>query len=345
MHLCRCLGPQQVLEVLPLQLIEGLTGTAEARTWLLPALRKHVSGSQLAYWAQSLLPMAKQMAGLAATASTAGQKSKAAACHALELQLWGCLQSFASWPTDAALVYPTIAPELAAAFHTREDLSGIVASVLVRLCKQARGVAAAAASGVLQASPATKTAIRDLHLVSGSSVPAAQHGEAADGDDDDVTNGKDSADDSDDDDPADLPNQPGSGVRSLGRSGLGSSADEGLDAVASAPQHFTPDVALQQLLALRSFSNKWLGLMCKMFLEVGYMLHDHLLLNMGSAANRSPRKCPQILVVPTLQPVTHTLPGVHPMRLPTAGYCPSACCIGVDVVDVLPLTLVVCSFI
>lgn len=34
------------------------------------------------------------------------QQGLAAACHALEVQLWGCLQSFASWPTDAAEVYP-----------------------------------------------------------------------------------------------------------------------------------------------------------------------------------------------------------------------------------------------
>jgi len=30
----------------------------------------------------------------------------AAACHALEVQLWGCLQAFANWPTDGAEVYP-----------------------------------------------------------------------------------------------------------------------------------------------------------------------------------------------------------------------------------------------
>jgi hypothetical protein len=29
----------------------------------------------------------------------------AAACHALEVQLWSCLQSFANWPTDAAAAY------------------------------------------------------------------------------------------------------------------------------------------------------------------------------------------------------------------------------------------------
>jgi hypothetical protein len=60
----------------------------------------------MAYWQQQLLPLARQMGAAAAAASAAGKKSMAAACHALELQLWGCLQAFASWPTDAATVYP-----------------------------------------------------------------------------------------------------------------------------------------------------------------------------------------------------------------------------------------------
>jgi ribosomal RNA-processing protein 12 len=102
---CRSLGPQAVLEVLPLQINEGLAGTAEARTWLLPALRKHVHGSQLGFWASHLGPLAKQMGAAAAAASQAGRKSTAVACHALELQLWGCLQAFAAWPTDAATAY------------------------------------------------------------------------------------------------------------------------------------------------------------------------------------------------------------------------------------------------
>eukprot|EP00882_Tetradesmus_deserticola_P033884 GHRQ01038741.1.p3 GENE.GHRQ01038741.1~~GHRQ01038741.1.p3 ORF type:complete len:142 (+),score=58.71 GHRQ01038741.1:1176-1601(+) len=101
----RSLGPQAVLSVLPLQIQEGLAGTAEPRTWLLPALRKHVRGTQLGFWASDLAPLAKQMGAAAAAASQAGRKSTAVACHALELQLWGCLQAFASWPTDAAEAY------------------------------------------------------------------------------------------------------------------------------------------------------------------------------------------------------------------------------------------------
>eukprot|EP00775_Hariotina_reticulata_P011429 gene11429-11575_t len=59
-----------------------------------------------------------------------------------------------------------IAPELASVFQAREDLRGIVASVLIRLCKQAKNVAVLAANGGLEASAKTLEGIRQLGLVS-----------------------------------------------------------------------------------------------------------------------------------------------------------------------------------
>jgi hypothetical protein len=44
----------------------------------------------------------------------------AGACHALEVQLWSCLQAFANWPTDAAEVYPG-GNGAASAFSTYAD--------------------------------------------------------------------------------------------------------------------------------------------------------------------------------------------------------------------------------
>lgn len=68
------LGPEVVLRVLPLDLQQGLSGAGEARTWLLPALRRHVSGTQLRYWAGHLMPLAKEMGQAAGTASQRGNK-------------------------------------------------------------------------------------------------------------------------------------------------------------------------------------------------------------------------------------------------------------------------------
>ncbi|KAF8071289.1 uhpC [Scenedesmus sp. PABB004] len=271
----RALGPAAVLEALPLQLQEGLAGGGEARTWLLPALRRHVRGAPLGFWSAQLLPLARQMGAAAGAASGGGRKGLAAACHALELQLWGSLQAFASWPTDAPEVYPGLAPELAAAFHTREDLRGIICAVLVRLCRQARGVAAAALTpGGPRASEDTLAAIRGLGLASSAAaaVPGAgRGGEHADGDDDDDdAPGGAAGGDSDDEDGYAPSAGPGGADAPRGRRGGDAGGDAaGPDTPASAPPGFTPAAALAQLVALRGFSGQWLRLMCKIFIEAG----------------------------------------------------------------------------
>ena len=81
---------------------QGLDGSGEARTWLLPLLRAHVSGAKIAFWASQLLPLARLCGRQAAAAAEAGPKRALAAthCRALELQLWATLPSFCSWPED-----------------------------------------------------------------------------------------------------------------------------------------------------------------------------------------------------------------------------------------------------
>ena len=64
----RSLGPETVLAALPLNLSEGLAGTGEARTWLLPLLRMHVHSGRLSYWGKVLLPLAREMGNRATAA-------------------------------------------------------------------------------------------------------------------------------------------------------------------------------------------------------------------------------------------------------------------------------------
>ena len=77
--------------------MQELEGRDKARTWLLPLLRQHACHCQLAYWCTALLPLARQMGGLAAAGGT---NLRAMQCRALEAQLWACLPAFASYPTD-----------------------------------------------------------------------------------------------------------------------------------------------------------------------------------------------------------------------------------------------------
>ena len=97
----RALGPEAVLAALPLNLAEGLAGTGEARTWLLPLLRMHVRGARLGYWGRVLLPLARELGSRAATAGAVPARAREAqVCSALEAQVWATLPPFCSWAQD-----------------------------------------------------------------------------------------------------------------------------------------------------------------------------------------------------------------------------------------------------
>eukprot|EP00798_Chlamydomonas_sp_ICE-L_P031076 gene31076-6203_t len=106
----RSLGPAAVMAVLPMQLKETVEGVpdAEARTWMLPLLRRHIRGAPLAYWSNELQPMARVLAAKAEQASRAHQTQMAQNCHMLELQIWHCLPAFVSWSPDLGSAYPKV---------------------------------------------------------------------------------------------------------------------------------------------------------------------------------------------------------------------------------------------
>lgn len=52
--------------------LQGINGSGEARTWLLPLVRQHTRGARLDYWGNKMLPMARVCGGLAAAAEKAG---------------------------------------------------------------------------------------------------------------------------------------------------------------------------------------------------------------------------------------------------------------------------------
>ena len=105
----RALGPDVVLSVLPLHLEEGLEGSEEARTWLLPLLRVHVRGARVGYWKSTLLPLARAMGARAAAAGRdAAREREAQVCSTLEVQLWSTFPSFCTWAEDAGEVFPYV---------------------------------------------------------------------------------------------------------------------------------------------------------------------------------------------------------------------------------------------
>lgn len=258
----RWLGPEAVLAALPLQLKEGIEGTAEPRTWLLPMLRRHVRGARLGYWTAVLLPLARALGGRSAAAAAAGDKLLALHTHTLEAQVWAALPAFCSWPADAAAAYPAAAKDWAAAFHSREDLRAPVAAALERLCRQARAAALAAGDDSLLPPGETRAAAAgggQRHAAGGGDGPGS--GDLSD-------DGAEAGSDSDDDYGAPRRGGHGDGGSDDGEDGGGTGGAGGGGAdLGTPPAWFDGARAAAQLAALRPLARNWLPLLLNTFLE------------------------------------------------------------------------------
>ncbi|GBF99810.1 hypothetical protein Rsub_12563 [Raphidocelis subcapitata] len=257
----RWLGPESVLAALPLQLKEGIDGTAEPRTWLLPMLRRHVRGARLGYWTGALLPLARALGSRSAAAAAAGDQLLALHCHTMEAQIWAALPAFCSWPADAAAAYPPAAKDWAAAFHAREDLRGTVAAALERLCRQARAAAIAAGDASLLPPGEGGGA-------AGRKAAAGRRGHGGGGDgagsDDADAGGSDAgadaglSDDGSDGEDCGAPR---------GRARRASDPSAAGVEVGAAPSWFGGPRAAAQLAALRPLAKNWLPLLLTTFLD------------------------------------------------------------------------------
>ncbi|CAG9462050.1 unnamed protein product [Pedinophyceae sp. YPF-701] len=132
-------GPARVLKLLPLDLEAGLDGRGEARTWLIPILKSAVQHSQLSVWGAELLPVARAMGMRASQYARPGPHHSVARtqqCRALEMQLWQCLPSFASWAVDVGPALAATGRDIAAAFTNRPDLRAPICGFVERVSLQ-----------------------------------------------------------------------------------------------------------------------------------------------------------------------------------------------------------------
>ena len=70
----------------------------------------------------------------------AAQKEQVLKLKALELQLWCCLASFASWAPDVPAAFAAFGDSVLAAFQKRDDLQAPICNALARICTQTASV-------------------------------------------------------------------------------------------------------------------------------------------------------------------------------------------------------------
>uniref|UniRef100_A0A6J0V438 RRP12-like protein n=1 Tax=Pogona vitticeps TaxID=103695 RepID=A0A6J0V438_9SAUR len=127
------MGPELVLEAVPL----NIDGTEEIldfpRSWLLPVLRDYIRNAPLAFFASYFLPLTATLKNRATELASEGRDLEAKIYDTLQWQIWTLLPAFCSHPTDVVTSFKGLARTLGTAISDHSDLRLIVCQAVRRL--------------------------------------------------------------------------------------------------------------------------------------------------------------------------------------------------------------------
>ncbi|KFP30446.1 RRP12-like, partial [Colius striatus] len=124
------MGPEVLLEAVPLE-IDGKEETLDfPRSWLLPVLRDYVQGARLGFFTSYFLPLAATLKSRALEFTQAGRSVEAKIYDTLQWQVWTLLPGFCTHPTDVLGAFKGLARTLGMAISERPDLRPTVCQAL-----------------------------------------------------------------------------------------------------------------------------------------------------------------------------------------------------------------------
>ncbi|NXW17063.1 RRP12 protein, partial [Circaetus pectoralis] len=124
------MGPEVLLEAVPLE-IDGKEETLDfPRSWLLPVLRDYVQGARLGFFTSYFLPLAATLKSRALEFTQAGKSMEAKIYDTLQWQVWTLLPGFCTCPTDVLGAFKGLARTLGMAISERPDLRPTVCQAL-----------------------------------------------------------------------------------------------------------------------------------------------------------------------------------------------------------------------
>ncbi|NWI91526.1 RRP12 protein, partial [Pitta sordida] len=124
------MGPEVLLEAVPLE-IDGKEETLDfPRSWLLPVLRDYVQGTRLGFFTSYFLPLAATLKNRALEFTQAGKSVEAKLYDTLQWQIWTLLPGFCIRPTDVLRAFKGLARTLGMAISERPDLRPTVCQAL-----------------------------------------------------------------------------------------------------------------------------------------------------------------------------------------------------------------------
>ncbi|XP_030342706.1 RRP12-like protein [Strigops habroptila] len=133
------MGPEVLLEAVPLD-IDGKEETLDfPRSWLLPVLRDYVQGARLGFFTSYFLPLAATLKSRALEFTQAGKSMEAKIYDTLQWQVWTLLPGFCTHPTDVLEAFKGLARTLGTAISERPDLRPTVCQALRTLIHKGCG--------------------------------------------------------------------------------------------------------------------------------------------------------------------------------------------------------------
>ncbi|XP_068114238.1 RRP12-like protein [Hyperolius riggenbachi] len=124
------MGPEVVLQAVPLQ-IDGTEETCDfPRSWLVPVIRDHVKNTELGFFTRYFLPLATAVKKRATELAQEGRNLESKIYETLQWQIWTMLPGFCTKPTDLTVSFKGIARTLGTVISERPDLRLTVCQAL-----------------------------------------------------------------------------------------------------------------------------------------------------------------------------------------------------------------------
>ncbi|XP_004409533.1 PREDICTED: RRP12-like protein isoform X2 [Odobenus rosmarus divergens] len=124
------MGPEVVLEAVPLEIDGSEENLDFPRSWLLPVIRDHVREARLGFFTTYFLPLATTLKSKAMDLAQAGRTVESKIYDTLQWQIWTLLPGFCTRPTDVAASFKGLARTLGTAISERADLRVTVCQAL-----------------------------------------------------------------------------------------------------------------------------------------------------------------------------------------------------------------------
>uniref|UniRef100_A0A7M4EVW9 RRP12-like protein n=1 Tax=Crocodylus porosus TaxID=8502 RepID=A0A7M4EVW9_CROPO len=127
------LGPEVLLEAVPLAIKSREEILDFSRSWLLPVLQDHIRSARLGFSIHYFLPLAAALKGRATELARDRMKLKSEIYKELEGQVWSLLPVFCRCPTDVVNSFSRLAHALGTTLSERPDLRLTVCHALCTL--------------------------------------------------------------------------------------------------------------------------------------------------------------------------------------------------------------------